>query len=49
MTDTIENVAAKAAGQEPGELAIDEHSVAEQLVGQAPRCPRTMRLLGLVQ
>ena len=30
------------------ELAIDEHSVAEQLVAQAPRGPRTMRPLGLV-
>jgi putative transposase len=35
MTDTIDDVAAKAAGQEPVEPAIDEQSVAEQLVTQA--------------
>jgi putative transposase len=35
MTDTIDDVAAKAAGQEPVEPAIDEQSVAEQLVAQA--------------
>jgi hypothetical protein len=32
MTDTIDDVSAEAAGQEP---AIDEQSVAEQLVAQA--------------
>jgi hypothetical protein len=37
MTDTIEDVAAEAAGQEPVEPAIDEQSVAEQLVAQAGR------------
>jgi hypothetical protein len=35
MTDTIVDVAAEAAGQEPVEPAIDEQSVAEQLVAQA--------------
>ena len=35
MTDTIDDVAAKAAGQEPVEPAIDEQGVAEQLVAQA--------------
>ena len=35
MTDTIDNVAAEAAGQEPVEPALDEQSVAEQLVAQA--------------
>ena len=34
MTDTIDDVAAKA-GQEPVEPAIDEQSVAEQLVSHA--------------
>ena len=35
MTDTINDVAAEAAGQEPVEPAFDEQSVAEQLVAQA--------------
>jgi putative transposase len=35
MTDTIDDVAAEAAGQRPLEPAIDEQSVAEQLVAQA--------------
>ena len=35
MTDTIDDVAAKAGRQEPVEPAIDEQSVAEQLVAQA--------------
>jgi putative transposase len=35
MTDTIDDVAGEAAGQEPVELAIDEQGVAEQLVAQA--------------
>jgi putative transposase len=35
MTDTIDDVAAEAAGQEPVEPALDEQSVAEQLVAQA--------------
>ena len=35
MTDTIDDVAAKAAGHEPVEPALDEQSVAEQLVAQA--------------
>jgi hypothetical protein len=35
MTDTIDDVAAKAAGHEPVEPALDEKSVAEQLVAQA--------------
>jgi hypothetical protein len=35
MTDTIDGVAAEAAGQEPVEPALDEQSVAEQLVAQA--------------
>ena len=35
MTDTIDDVAAEAAGQEPVEPAFDEQSVAEQLVAQA--------------
>jgi putative transposase len=35
MTDTIDDVAAKAAGQEPVEPAFDEQGVAEQLVTQA--------------
>ena len=35
MTDRIDDVAAKAAGQEPVEPGIDEQSVAEQLVAQA--------------
>jgi hypothetical protein len=35
MTDTIDDVAAKAAGQEPVEPALDEQGVAEQLVAQA--------------
>jgi len=35
MTDTIDDVAAKAAGQEPVEPALDEEGVAEQLVAQA--------------
>jgi putative transposase len=34
MTDTIDDVAAEA-GQEPVEPAMDEQSVAEQLVAQA--------------
>jgi transposase-like protein len=32
MTDTIDDMAAKAAGQEPAEAAFDEQGVAEQLV-----------------
>ena len=32
MTDTIDDVAAEAAGQEPVEPAFDEQSMAEQLV-----------------
>jgi len=35
MTDTIDDVAAEAAGQEPVEPALDEQGVAEQLVAQA--------------
>jgi putative transposase len=35
MTDTIDDVAAEAGRQEPVEPAIDEQSVAEQLVAQA--------------
>jgi putative transposase len=35
MTDTIDDVAAKAGGKEPVEPAIDEQGVAEQLVAQA--------------
>jgi hypothetical protein len=35
MTDTIDDVAAKAAGQEPVEPVLDEEGVAEQLVAQA--------------
>jgi putative transposase len=35
MTDTIDDVAAEAGGQEPVEPAIEEQSVAEQLVAQA--------------
>jgi hypothetical protein len=35
MTDTIDDVAAEGAGQEPVEPAFDEQSVAEQLVAQA--------------
>ena len=35
MTDTIDDVAAEAAGQEPVGPALDEQSVAEQLVAQA--------------
>ena len=35
MTDTIDGVAAKAAGQEPVEPAFDGQGVAEQLVAQA--------------
>ena len=35
MTDKINDVAAKAAGQEPVEQAFDEQGVAEQLVAQA--------------
>ena len=35
MTDTIDDVAAKAAGQEPVEPALDEQGVTEQLVAQA--------------
>jgi hypothetical protein len=35
MTDTIDGVAAEAAGQEPVEPVLDEQSVAEQLVAQA--------------
>jgi putative transposase len=35
MTDTIDDVAAKAGRQEPVEPAIDKQSVAEQLVAQA--------------
>jgi putative transposase len=35
MTDTIDDVAAEAAGQEPVEPAFDGHGVAEQLVAQA--------------
>jgi len=35
MTDTIDDVAAEAAGHEPVEPALDEQSVAEQLVAQA--------------
>ena len=35
MTDTIDDVAAEAAGQEPVEPALDEQSMAEQLVAQA--------------
>jgi hypothetical protein len=35
MTDTIDDVAAEAAGQEPAEPAFDEQGVAEQLVAQA--------------
>ena len=34
MTDTIDDVAAKAAGHEPVEPALDEKSVAEQLVAR---------------
>ena len=35
MTDTIDDVAAGAAGQEPVEPAFDEQGEAEQLVSQA--------------
>jgi transposase-like protein len=35
MTDTIDDVAARAAGQQPVEPALDEQGVAEQLVAQA--------------
>jgi putative transposase len=35
MTDTIDDVAAEAAGHEPVEPAFDEQGVAEQLVAQA--------------
>ena len=35
MTDTIDDVAAEAAEQEPVEPAFDEQGVAEQLVAQA--------------
>jgi transposase-like protein len=35
MTDTINDVVAKAAGEEPVEPAFDEQGVAEQLVAQA--------------
>src|SRR6187200_1421000 len=35
MTDTIDDVTAEAAGHEPVEPALDEKSVAEQLVAQA--------------
>jgi hypothetical protein len=35
MTDTIDDVAAEAAGQEPVEPAFDGQGVAEQLVAQA--------------
>ena len=35
MTDTIDDVAAKAAGEDPAEPVLDEQSVAEQLVAQA--------------
>src|SRR6188472_4421547 len=35
MTDTIDDVAAKAAGKEPVEPAFDGQGVAEQLVAQA--------------
>jgi putative transposase len=35
MTDTIDDVAAEAAGHGPVEPAIDEQGVAEQLVAQA--------------
>ena len=35
MTDTIDDVAAEAAGQEPVEPAFDEQGVAEQLVARA--------------
>ena len=35
MADTIDDVAAEAAGQAPVEPAIDEQGVAEQLVAQA--------------
>src|SRR5215207_4617764 len=35
MTDTIDDVAAKAAGQEPVEPVLDEEGVAERLVAQA--------------
>jgi putative transposase len=35
MTDTIDDVTAEAAGQEPVEPALDEQSMAEQLVAQA--------------
>jgi hypothetical protein len=36
MTDTIDDVAAEAVGQEPVEPALDEQSVAEQLVVPGP-------------
>jgi putative transposase len=35
MTDTIDDVAAKAAGEDPAEPVLDEQSMAEQLVAQA--------------
>jgi hypothetical protein len=35
MTDTIDDVAAKAAAPEPAEPEIDAQTVAEQLVAQA--------------
>ena len=35
MTDTIDDVAAEAAGKAPVEPAFDEQGVAEQLVSQA--------------
>jgi transposase-like protein len=35
MTDTIDDVTAEVAGQEPVEPALDEQSMAEQLVAQA--------------
>jgi hypothetical protein len=35
LADTIDGVAAEAAGEEPVEPAFDEQSVAEQLVAQA--------------
>ena len=37
MTDTIDDVAAHAGRQEPVEPAIDEQSVAEQLVARLGR------------
>src|SRR3954462_7855201 len=35
MTDTIDDMAAEAAGKEPEEPAVDEQGLAEQLVAQA--------------